>query len=295
MNRLSAEQRARVIAALVEGNSVRATCRMTGVAKNTVVKLLSDLGLVCSIYQDRLLRNLPCERVQVDEVWSFVYAKAKNVPENKRGEAGDVWTWVGLDADTKLVVSYHVGGRGPDDAVTFMHDLASRLRSRVQLTTDGHMPYLVAVPNAFGNEIDYATLIKLYGSPKATEQRRYSPAQLIGIDRRPQIGSPDETHISTSYVERQNLTMRMSMRRFTRLTNGFSKKVENHVAAISLHFFHYNFCRPHQTLGGKTPAMVAGVTDHVWPLSELIGLLSDAERAVPMKRGPYKTRAKISK
>jgi IS1 family transposase len=292
MNRLTGERRERVIACLVEGNSIRATVRVTGVAKNTVVKLLGDLGLVCSIYQDRLLRDLSCQRVQVDEVWSFVYAKAKNVPADKRGEAGDVWTWVGLDADTKLVVSYHVGGRGPDDAAEFMRDLASRLRSRVQLTTDGHSPYMLAVPSAFGDDIDYAMLVKLYGSPSRVEQRRYSPARLTAIDRQPRIGDPDPDHISTSYVERQNLTMRMGMRRFTRLTNGFSKKVENHVAAISLHFFHYNFCRPHQTLGrGVTPAMAAGVTDHRWTLSELVGLLSDAEQAIPMKRGPYKKRA----
>jgi IS1 family transposase len=291
VNRLRPEKRKAVIAALVEGNSIRATCRMTGVAKNTVVKLLVDLGTVCSVHQDRLLRDLPCERVQCDEIWSFVYAKQKNVPKSKKdeGEAGDVWTWVGMDADTKLVVSYLVGGRGPAEARAFMMDLASRLRHRVQLTTDGLKPYLLAVPAAFKNEVDYALLVKIYGSQTKEEQRKYSPAVCLGADKQPMIGNPDPDHISTSYIERQNLTMRMSMRRFTRLTNAFSKKVENLTAAVSLHFFHYNFCRVHKSLG-TTPAVAAGVADHVWKLEELIGLLEEAE-AVSVKRGRYaKTR-----
>jgi len=290
MNRLTTEKRSQVIAALVEGNSIRSTVRMTGVAKNTVLKLLGDMGLVCSIYQDRLMRDLPCKRIQCDEIWSFCYAKEKNVPESKIGEAGDVWTWVALDADTKLVPSYLVGARGPDEARDFMTDLAKRLRHRIQLTTDGHRPYMIAVPNAFENNIDYAMLVKIYG-PAPGGERRYSPGICLGQEKQPAIGKPDPAHISTSYVERQNLTMRMSMRRFTRLTNAFSKKVENHAAAVSLHFFHYNFCRVHTSLGkGTTPAMAAGLTDHPWTLAELIGILEAAE-ATPVKRGSYaKTR-----
>jgi IS1 family transposase len=291
MNRLSTEKRRQVIAALVEGNSIRATCRMTGVAKNTVVKLLVDLGTVCSIHQDRVMRDLTCERVQCDEIWSFCYSKAKNVPADKKGQFGygDVWTWVALDADTKLVPTYHIGPRDLREATEFVTDLAKRLRNRVQLTTDGHHPYLRAVEGAFDGNIDYAMLVKLYGvSPES--ERRYSPAVCIGADRHIVSGDPDPDHISTSYVERQNLTMRMSMRRFTRLTNAFSKKLENLAAAVSLHFAHYNFVRVHSSLDGRTPAMAAGVTDHVWSLDELIGLLEEAER-VPVKRGRYsKTR-----
>jgi IS1 family transposase len=286
MNRLSPDKRRAVIAALVEGNSIRATCRMTGVAKNTVVKLLVDLGTVCSIHQDRLLRDLPCERVQCDEIWSFVYAKQKNVPVDKQGEAGDVWTWVAIDADTKLVLSYLVGGRGTMEARLFIEDVARRLRNRVQLTTDGHHPYLTAVRGAFQGEIDYAVLNKIYAN---NPTGRYTPPVCLGTTRQTITGNPDPDHVSTSYVERQNLTMRMSMRRFTRLTNAFSKRVENHAAAVSLHFFHYNFCRVHKALG-TTPAVAAGVTDHVWKLDELIGLLADAE-ATPIRRGSYtKTR-----
>jgi IS1 family transposase len=296
MNRLIPDKRSAVIACLVEGNSIRATVRMTGVAKNTVVKLLGDMGLVCSIYQDRVMQDLPCERVQVDEIWSFCYAKNRNVPVEKRGQFGygDVWTWVALDADTKLVPSYLIGSREHHDAIRFIGDLAKRLRNRVQLTTDGHRPYLVAVRKAFGNDIDYAQLIKLYGTDQdpTKPDKRYSPGICIEAIPTRVSGNPDPDHISTSYVERQNLTMRMSMRRFTRLTNGFSKKVENLAAAVSLHFMHYNFCRVHQTLG-TTPAVAAGLTDHVWPLSELVGLLEQAE-AVPSKRGSYKPRAKIS-
>lgn len=250
MNRLSTKKRASVVAALVEGNSIRATVRMTGVAKNTVTKLLADLGTACSVYQDKTMRDLPCERIQCDEIWAFVGAKAKNVTPEKRVEGwGDVWTWVGMDADTKLVASYRVGSRSPDDAAEFMRDLAGRLRERVQLTTDGHAPYLLAVPGAFKDDVDYAMLVKVYGSASKEEQRRYSPAVCLGQDKQPKIGAPDPNHISTSYVERQNLTMRMSMRRFTRLTNAFSKKLENLAAAVSLHFMHYNFCRVHKTLG----------------------------------------------
>ncbi len=291
MNKLSAEKRQQVIACLVEGSSLRATARMTGVALNTVTKLLTDLGLVCSIYQDTHMRDLTCARVQCDEIWSFCYSKQRNVPAAKRDEFGygDVWTWVGMDAETKLVASYYIGGRGPDDALAFMHDLAGRMRNRVQLTTDGHRPYLLAVPTAFENEVDYALLIKIYGSATREEQRRYSPAVCLGQEKQKRIGNPDSRYISTSYVERQNLTMRMSMRRFTRLTNAFSKKVENLAAAVSLHFMFYNYCRVHTTLG-TTPAVAAGLTDHPWTLAELVGLLEAAETHVPVKRGPYKPR-----
>jgi len=293
MNRLSPEKRAAVVAALVEGNSIRSTVRMTGVAKNTVTKLLVDLGTACSVYQDHVMRDLTCERVQVDELWCFCYAKQRNVPADKRGLGyGDVWTWVAIDSDTKLVPTYRVGGRDLVDATSFIHDLAQRLANRVQLTTDGNYAYLNAVKGAFGKEIDYAMLVKVYGSdanPRKPEQR-YSPSVCIEATPQPMIGSPDPDHISTSHVERLNLTMRMSMRRYTRLTNAFSKKVENLAAAVSLHFMHYNFCRVHQSLDKQTPGMAAGLTDHVWTLRELIGLLEEAE-SVPVKRGRYaKTR-----
>jgi IS1 family transposase len=288
MNRLSTEQRRAVIACLVEGNSIRATCRMTGVAKNTVVKLLGDIGLVCSIHMDRAMRDLPCERIQCDEIWAFVYAKQKNVPPDKRDEAGDVWTWVAMDPDTKLVPTFHIGPRDVAAAMAFMHDLAKRLRNRVQLTTDGHHPYLQAVEAAFGGNVDYAQLVKTYGTdqdPRKPE-RRYSPSVCLSADPVPVNGDPAGEHISTSQIERLNLTMRMSMRRYTRLTNAFSKKVENLAAAVSLHFMHYNYCRKHQSLG-TTPAIAAGLTDHVWSLDELVGLLEAAE-AVPTKRGAYR-------
>jgi IS1 family transposase len=296
MNRLTTQARTQVIACLVEGSSLRATARMTGVSLNTVTKLLSDMGVVCSTFLDRTMRDLPCERIEADEIWSFCYSKAKNVPIEKRGEFGygDVWTYVGMDADTKLVVSYLVGSRDLGGARIFMRDLAGRLRSRVQLTTDGNNFYLTAVEGAFGDNIDYAMLIKKYGIDPEADDRRYSPAVCTGIDVRRVKGDPDPEAISTSYVERQNLTMRMSMRRFTRLTNAFSKKVENHAAAISLHFAYYNFCRVHKSLNGQTPAMAAGVTDHVWKPSELVALLEQAETAVPQKRGPYKPRQKAA-
>jgi len=275
MNKLSTENRRAVVSALVEGCSIRSTVRMTGVAKNAVTKLLVDLGQVCSDFQDQTLRNLQCKRLQLDEIWSFCYAKSKNVPEEKRGEFGygDVWTWAALDADTKLVPSWLVGSRDAGCAASFVNDLASRLATRVQLTTDGHRAYLEAVDGAFGGQVDYAMLVKLYGSDPEGE-KRYSPAKCVGCDRTVISGKPDRQHISTSYVERQNLTMRMEMRRFTRLTNAFSKKVENH--AIALHFMHYNFARIHQTLH-STPAMKAGVTDHLWSVEEIVLLLEAEE------------------
>lgn len=275
MNTLPIAKRVQVISALVEGNSIRATVQMTGVAKNTVVKLLAEIGKACSDYQDKTLKNLPCKRLQCDEIWSFCHAKAKNVPDSKKGKFGfgDVWTWTAICADTKLVPSWLVGTRAAGTAHEFMHDLASRLSRRVQLTTDGHRAYLDAVESAFGAEIDYAMLVKLYGSD-AESETKYSPAECIGSQTVVIAGRPDAKHISTSYAERQNLTMRMSMRRFTRLTNAFSKRLENHEAAIALHFMHYNLCRVHQTLR-VTPAMEAKVTDHVWTIEELVRLLSN--------------------
>ncbi len=273
MNKLSTAKRSQVIRCLVEGNSIRATVRMTGVAKNTVVKLLVDLGEACSRFQHEALRDLYCEHIQADEIWSFVYAKQKNVPQELRGTfgVGDVWTFTAIDADTKLVLSWLVGPRDLDSATAFMHDVVSRLHNRVQLTTDGHTMYLEAVESAFGAEVDYAMLQKQYGVPPEAE-RRYSPPECIGTSTEVVQGNPDPEHVSTSYVERQNLTMRMSMRRFTRLTNAFSKKVENLAAAVSLHFMYYNFCRKHQTTK-MTPATAAGVTDHQWTVEEVVALL----------------------
>jgi IS1 family transposase len=279
MNTLDKERRIQVIRCLVEGNSIRATVRMTGVAKNTIVKLLVDIGRVCADYQDRTLRNLTSKRIQCDEIWSFCYAKDKNVPADKRGTFGygDVWTWVAIDADTKLVAAFLIGNRGAQTAKRFMSDLASRLADRVQLTTDGHRVYLTAVEDAFGSEIDYAMLVKIYGND-GTNDTKYSPAECIGCQTVGITGRPDPKHVSTSFVERQNLTMRMMMRRFTRLTNGFSKKVENHAWAVALHYMHYNFCRIHQTLR-ITPAMAAGVTDRLWEISDIVKLLEPEEKA----------------
>lgn len=274
MNQLSNAKRVAVVAALVEGNSIRSTVRMTGVAKNTVVKLLLELGEACSTFHNETVRNVRSRRVQCDEIWSFVYAKAKNVTPaiaEKHQDAGDVWTWTAIDADSKLIVSWLVGTRDAGAAYAFMQDVASRLWDRVQLTTDGHRPYLNAVEDAFGANVDYAMLQKLYGADPQAETR-YSPAQCIGTRCETVTGSPDPRHISTSYVERQNLTMRMSMRRFTRLTNGFSKKAENHAAALALYFVYYNFARVHQTLR-VTPAMEAGVAEHAWTIAEIVALL----------------------
>jgi IS1 family transposase len=274
MNQLINERRTQVIKCLCEGLSIRATVRMTGVAKNTIVKLLAEVAEVCSAYQDKALRNLPCKKIQCDEIWSFCYAKDKNVPREKRGKFGfgDVWTWTALCADTKLIVSWRVGDRDAWTAQNFMYDLASRLANRVQLTSDGHKAYLDAVDLAFGNDIDYAMLVKLYGAVRDKEAT-YSPAKVISCRAVPITGEPDAEHISTSYVERHNLSMRMSMRRFARLTNAFSKKVEHHIAALSLYFMYYNFCRIHQTLR-VTPAMEAGIADHVWEVEEIVSLLN---------------------
>jgi IS1 family transposase len=281
MNNLPVERQIAVISALVEGNSIRATVRMTGVAKDTVTKLLARIGQSCAEYQDKALRNLPCTKMQCDEIWSFCYAKEKNVPQELRGKFGygDVWTWTALCADTKLIPCWRVGDRDAWNAQHFMYDLASRLSNRVQLTTDGHRVYLEAVSLAFGTDIDYAMLVKLYGNEPKGHAGRYSPPQCIGAIPTVINGRPDRKHISTSYVERQNLTMRMNMRRFTRLTNGFSKKIDNNRHMLALYFMYYNFCRIHQTLR-ITPAMAAGVSDHVWELREVVELMrTDAVRA----------------
>lgn len=272
MNRLSMAKRVQVVSALVEGVSINAACRMTGVAKHTILKLLEDAGCAAAAFHHRHVRGLRVRRLQCDEIWAFCGAKAKNVTlEQKAAGWGDVWTWVAIDADTKLVVSYLVGGRSTGWAVDFMQDCADRIIGRPQITTDAHKPYLKAVEEAFGGNADYATMHKVYGYTEAPDSR-YSPATCIGCDMKTVSGMPDPKHVSTSFVERSNLTMRMSMRRFTRLTNGFSKKLENHGHAVALNFLHYNFCRVHKTLR-VTPAMEAGLANHIWTLEELIGLL----------------------
>lgn len=286
MNQLSTQRRSQVVACLVEGMSIRATVRVTGVAKNTIVKLLADLGQACTDYQDVTLRNLDTTRVECDEIWSFCYAKQKNIPDEFQDTYGygDVWTWTAIDADTKLVPSWLVGERTTKDAYYFLKDLHSRLNNRVQLTTDGLKSYQTVIEPLFGHEgVDFAMLHKTYGNPEGanTPERKYSPAECTGIDAKVIVGNPDPELISTSYVERQNLTMRMGMRRFTRLTNAFSKKIENHAHAVSLHFMHYNFARPHMTLTKRfgtptTPAMAAGKADHVWSVFEIAELLNQS-------------------
>ena len=295
MNRLSTERRGQIVACLVEGMSIRGTCRVTGVAKNTIVKLLCDLGEACAEYQDVRLRDLTSERIECDEIWSFCYSKQKNVPEQFKDTPGygDVWTWTAIDADTKLVPSWLVGERTNRDAYFFLVDLKSRLRGRVQLTTDGHKPYLTVIEPLFGADgVDFAMLHKMYGaSSHDSPEHTYSPAKCTGIDKRTIVGNPDPDLISTSYVERQNLTMRMGMRRFTRLTNAFSKKIENLAHAVSLHYMHYNFARPHQTLTKQfgrhtTPAMAADKASHVWSVWEIAGLLDTPPRSndpLPMR------------
>ncbi|MDO8629608.1 MAG: IS1 family transposase [Phycisphaerales bacterium] len=275
MNQLKTEKRVAIVRCLADGVSIRGTCRITGAAKNTVVKLLVELGQVCEAFHDRAVRGLRCHRIQCDEIWNFCYAKEENVPDELRGTFGygDVWTWVALDAETKLTLSWTVGRRDAAFAEQFMLDVAGRVLNRVQLTTDGLRAYLDAVENAFGFEVDFTQLVKMYGDTKEpTSEGRYSPPKWNGSKKTPVLGLPDRAHISTSYIERQNLTMRMGMRRFTRLTNGFSKKLFNLECAVALHFVHYNFCRKHQTLGA-TPAVAAGLADHVWSIEELVGLL----------------------
>lgn len=268
MNRLPIEKQVQIINVLVEGNSLRATSRITDCSINTVTKLLIGVGSACEKYHFGNVRGIISRRVQCDEIWSFVYAKQKNLPEDKDG--GDVWTWVAIDADTKLVISWLVGDRNEEAAYHFMEDVASRLKNRVQLTTDGHSSYLDAVEDTFLGNIDYAQLIKLYGKEEKNE-KRYSPVECIGARKEIIMGKPDPGHISTSYIERQNLTMRMSMRRFTRLTNAFSKKIDNHCYAVALHFMYYNFCRIHKTLR-VTPAMEAGLTKDIWEIEDILKL-----------------------
>lgn len=275
MNKLDITKRAQIINCLVEGNSLRSTSRMTGCSINTVTKLLVDVGKACVEYQDKAFQNLTCKRIQCDEIWNFCYCKEKNVPEEHKGELGygDVYTWTAMCADSKIIPSFLVGRRDSECAKVFINDLASRLKNRIQLTTDGYKIYLEAVENAFGGEIDYAMLVKVYEATPTNDQRKYSPVECIGAEKKRISGNPDKKYVSTSFVERQNLTMRMSMRRFTRLTNGFSKKVENLFYSVAIHFMYYNFCRIHKSLR-VTPAMEAGITDHVWTLEEIVNLLN---------------------
>ena len=291
MNKLDTATRSRILHMLCEGNSIRAITRMTGTSKNTVSKLLIDAGRACMAYHDQYVRRVDASRIQVDEIWSFTYAKQKNVATAKAAPegAGDTWTWTAIDADSKLIVSYLVGGRDAEYAMWFMDDLASRLANRVQLTSDGHRAYLEAVEGAFGCDVDYAQLVKLYGSEGGKgADVRYSPAECTGIRKRRVEGNPGDAHVSTSYVERNNLTMRMHMRRFTRLINGFSKKVENHTYAVALHMMYYNFVRIHGKLR-MSPAMAAGVSDRLWEIGDIVALVEAAEaEAAPKVRGPYR-------
>mgnify|MGYP003637007526 FL=1 len=290
MNKLDIKTRTLIIRLLVEGNSIRATSRIADVSKNTVNKLLINAGRACSKYHHEHVRNVNASVIQCDEIWSFTYAKQKNVktataaPEG----AGDTWTWTAIDSDSKLILSYLVGGRDSEYAMAFMDDLRGRLANRVQLTTDGHKAYLEAVEGAFGGDVDYAQLIKIYGGPSGNKghEKKYSPAECAGIRKTLVEGEPDKALVSTSHIERQNLTMRMHMRRFTRLTNGFSKKVENHAYAVALHFMYYNYVRVHQTLK-VSPAMQAGLTDRLWDIKDIVALI-DADEPTPKKRGPYK-------
>jgi IS1 family transposase len=289
MNKLSNAERTQVIKQIVEGSGIRSTVRITGVAKNTIVKLLREIGSACSQYQDKTLRNLTCKRIQCDEIWSFCNAKDKNVPAEKRGTFGfgDVWTWTAIDPDSKFIASWAVGKRDAGTAYEFMDDLAARLANRVQLTTDGHRAYLEVVESAFGNNVDYAMLIKMYSGDDKPDTK-YSPAECIGTRTIKVNGSLNQQSITTSHVERHNLTVGMSMRRSARLTNALSKKLANHVAGLSLYFMYYNFCRVHQTLR-VTPAMEAGITDHIWNVEEMVALLPAFERK---PRGPYKKEKK---
>jgi IS1 family transposase len=279
MNKLPPAKRAQILGMMAEGVSLRAITRLTGVSKNTLAKLVEDAGRAFSEYQDKAMRNLTCKRLQVDEIWSFVHCKAKNVETAKAApaEAGDIWTWTAIDADTKLIPSFYVGKRDADAAFEFIGDLALRLSNRVQLTSDGHKPYLEAVEQSFGADIDYAQLIKVYGDA-GVPAGRYSPAPCMGAKKERVEGNPDPKHISTSYAERANLSIRMGTRRFTRLTNGFSKKAENHAHAVAIYFMHYNFVRIHQTLR-CTPAMAAGVTTKLWELTDMVKVLEDWEAA----------------
>ena len=292
MHKLPPQDRSRILHLLCEGNSLRAVTRLTGASKVTVTKLLIDAGRACAAFHDATVRDVKATRIQVDEIWSFTYAKQKNVAAAKAAPdgAGDTWTWTAIDADSKLIVSYFVGGRDGECAKWFMDDVAARLANRVQLTSDGHKAYLEAVEGAFGADVDYAQLVKIYGASPDGAKGRYSPADCTGAVKTPIEGKPDPTHISTSFVERQNLTMRMHMRRFTRLTNAFSKKVENHAYAVALHMMYYNFVRIHAKLR-MSPAMAAGVADRLWEVSDIVALIEADEAKADRKRGSYKKSA----
>ena len=279
MNKLPSQKRAQVLQLMAEGVSLRAITRLTGISRTTLIKLLEDAGQAFSEYQDRVLMNLPCRRVQAEEAWAFCYAKQKNVATAKRAPegAGDIWTWVGLDEETKLAVSWYVGSRDGEAALAFMTDLAKRLANRVQLTTDGHRAYLEAVEETFGADIDYAQLVKIYG-PAPEGQRRYSPAECTGAIKHRVEGNPDPKHVNTSYAERQNLNIRMGNRRMTRLTNAFSKKAANHAHMMAIYFMYYNFVRIHQTLK-VTPAMASKVTGKLWEMSDMVKVLEAWEAA----------------
>lgn len=279
MNRLPLKTRIQVLGLMVEGMSIRAISRTTGASKNTIVKLLVDAGRAFSDYQDKVMRELPCKRLQLDEIWSFVRAKEKNVPYERKGLGiGDVWTWTAIDEETKLVPSWFVGNRDLDHARAFVMDLKGRLGNRVQITSDGHKPYVQAVESAFGDDVDYAMLQKIYAAPSRSPEthRRYSPSPCVGAKRQAIIGNPDMSKVSTSHAERMNLNIRMGLRRFTRLTNAFSKKMENHCHALAIYFMHYNFCRIHQTTR-VTPAMAAGVTDRLWSIEDMMKVIEDYE------------------
>ena len=288
MNRMDTKRRAAIVAALVEGVGIRSTCRMTGASKGAVTKLIADLGPVCAAYMDEAFRELPCKRLELDEIWAFCYSKAKNVPADKRGTFGygDVWAFTAIDAETKLIPSFLVGARDAGTATEFCQDLASRLAYRPQITTDGLKVYVGALEDAFNGDLDYAMLQKIYTAAPGGETR-YSPAECTGIQKQVISGNPDRAKVSTSYVERANLSIRMGLRRYTRLTNAHSKKLENHCAALAIYFMYYNFARPHQTIR-CTPAMAAGVTPHLWSIAEIVELLPVE---APKKRGPYKKKA----
>lgn len=272
MNVLSFEKRCQIVRLLVEGNSLRSISRIADIAFNTVLKFAPTVGKACERFHYETVRNVTAKRVQCDEIWSFVYSKQKNVPEGMESKAGDVWTWIGMDADSKLVISWFVGSRDANSAYDFMHDIGARLANRVQLTTDGHGAYLSAVEDVFGAAIDYAQLVKIYGADSGKAEKKYSPAECIGAKKVGVTGNPDPKHVSSSYIERQNLTLRMGSRRFTRLTNAFSKKIDNHCYAIALHYVYYNFCRIHKSLR-VTPTMESGLTKKLWDVQDIVKLI----------------------